>query len=264
MANPKQLSPKDIIAQSGHTHHSKVVAALRQLGWSVTVSPYYSDNFTDKPREIDIIAEKAFDRSDRVAGIRGHVVVRLFIECKYVPSTTVFWFDAKDMARAIELVARDTGWNKDDLAAYAHPYIMHQLAREPVAKLFSSGRSDDSEGFARAINQTLNGLAYYRHREVARRNTNAHVLAQLTFPLIALNSFALLHRTDMNDSVTIPIAEPFQLEVNYAYKQNNSDRNEYFLIDVVSLDSLALFLTSIEENEVRAMGQHVFRRHVRR
>lgn len=33
--------------------------ALRGRGWTVTVSPYYSENFTDKPREIDIIAEKA-------------------------------------------------------------------------------------------------------------------------------------------------------------------------------------------------------------
>ena len=48
---------KDIINKSGNGFHARVVKLLRNDNWTVLVSPYYSDNFTDKPREIDVIAE---------------------------------------------------------------------------------------------------------------------------------------------------------------------------------------------------------------
>ena len=50
----------------------------------------------------------------------------------------------------------------------------------------------------------------------------------------------------------ISITEPFKLEVNYAYidKEKNA-KNEYFLIDVLSIDNLDDFFSSIEENEIK-------------
>lgn len=263
MAVPKTLSAQDIIAKSGHTFHSKVVTLFRKLGWYVAVSPFYSDNFTDKPREIDIIAEKAFAYSNHFDSEFGDVYLRLFIECKYVSTLTVFWFDAKDIEQAISCVVRQTGWKEPQ--AYAAPYQLHHLANNGVAKLFDSGRSrgEDNEAFSRAINQTLNGLVYYRARPslALRRRSGRRTLLTMTFPLIALNSFSELQQTHMNEpTTTLPILEPFQLEVNYAYKANENDRSEYFLIDVVALDMLPAFLESLEQNEVQAMLQNLSRR----
>lgn len=261
----KKLTPEEIVSQSGHNHHSKAVAALRGLNWTVTVSPFYSDNFTDKPREIDIIAEKAFPCEDPYSTVNGFVLVRLFIECKFMPlsATTVFWFDGKDVARASELVDREMKWPAGDPRTRALPHELHHLARTSVAKLFASGqsRTDEGEAFARAINQTLNGLIYYRNREAARRVPSARLLGQLTFPLILVNSFASLHRIEMGNlaSTPAPIAQPFELEVNYAYRKDEANRDEYFLIDVVSLDSLKAFLASLEQNEVAAMTRHIIR-----
>ena len=80
----KILNPvQKIIEKSGNSFHSRVVKLLRDEKWTVLVSPYYSDNFTDKPREIDVIAERNLDVSDFIRDWLGTLNVRLFIECKY-------------------------------------------------------------------------------------------------------------------------------------------------------------------------------------
>ena len=43
---------ESIVKEHWHSFHARVVATLRDLDWTVVVSPYYSDNFTDKPREL--------------------------------------------------------------------------------------------------------------------------------------------------------------------------------------------------------------------
>jgi hypothetical protein len=71
MTESKASNPEAILKRSGHAQHSRVVNLLRGDGWSVVVSPYYSDNFSDKPREIDIIAEKAFSYDHAWHGVPG-------------------------------------------------------------------------------------------------------------------------------------------------------------------------------------------------
>src|SRR3990167_4184803 len=107
MANEKDA--REIVERSGNRLHTQVVNLLRQEGWSVLVSPHYSDNFTEKPREIDIIAEKKFDVREFALGWLGTLDVRLFVECKYLNGKTVFWFDVKDKASAGERINNVTG-----------------------------------------------------------------------------------------------------------------------------------------------------------
>lgn len=91
---------QDIIQKNGNNFHYKVVNFLRERGWFVLVSPYYNDNYTDKPREIDIIAEKPFDIHNLFGDQwLGTVNVRLFIECKYINGVMVLWFDQKTITR---------------------------------------------------------------------------------------------------------------------------------------------------------------------
>jgi hypothetical protein len=261
MAPSKTQTPQDIIRQSGHSFHARVVKLLRDLGWSVIVSPYYSDNFTDKPREIDIIAERPFRYEHPAFGLYGDVVVQLFIECKYVLAPTVFWFDAKDVERAVARIRTDTGWPDPRRGKGLNQH--HYLSSNPVAKLFSSGsgRSDENEAFSRAINQNLNALVYYRHRGglVLSHSSSGKTLGHLAFPIIAVNAFDNMYSTDMADSSIVnPVVEPFQLEVNYAYTdKDRNGHNEYFLIDVVSLAHLTDFLAALDTNDVGAMMEFI-------
>lgn len=254
MQNSNKELAEEIIKRSGNSFHSKVVKQLRESGWGVLVSPHYSDNFTDKPREIDIIAEKKFDVDEFIYGWLGTVNVRLFIECKYVNGNNVFWFDAKDKDRAAERIMRDTGMEdlQRDLSTQKH----HYYSDAPVAKLFSSdkGRSEDNEMMSKAINQNLNATVYYRNKGdlnliKTSKGYIERVLNYLSYPIIVVNSFDHFYSTDMDGSCkATPITEPFQLEVNYAYTDKEiNQHSEYFIIDVVSLDKLPDFLSSVIE-----------------
>src|SRR3989304_4244472 len=79
---------KVIIDQSGNTFHCKVLKYLQEKGWIVLISPYYNDNVSSKPREIDLIAEKEFNVEDGLRTPFRTVKVKLFIECKYIPQKT--------------------------------------------------------------------------------------------------------------------------------------------------------------------------------
>lgn len=261
----KKSDVQEIIERSGNSFHSRVVNKLRELEWSVLVSPHYSDNFTDKPREIDIIAEKKFDVHEFIHDWLGTLNVRLFIECKYVGDDLVFWFEGKDIERATQRIMRDT--RMDDPRKNTEITKHHYYANTPVAKLWASNskKSEDNEVINKAINQVLNGTIYYRSRNdlklVPSKNGYVdRVLKRVSYPLIVVNSFDNFHATQMNgDGAPEPITEPFALEVNYAY--TDKDRNgvsEYFLIDVVSLDKLPDFLASaIEKADVAALAEKI-------
>jgi len=258
MPTPKKSKVSEIIEKSGNTFHVKVVNLLREQGWEVLVSPYYSDNFTDKPREIDIITEKPFDTYDFSTWI-GSVNARLFVECKYINGDTVFWFDSKDKNRSIERIMTDTGMDHPNHNINIKEH--HYYDSTSVAKLFSSekSRSEDNELINKAINQNLNALVYYRDRgDLIPENPNrgSNVLRRVTYPLIVVNSFDNFFKTDMNDESggVEAITEPFQLEVNYAYvDKGKNSKNEYFLIDVVSIDKLPEFLSMIETRDINAV-----------
>src|SRR3954463_3413355 len=95
---------KSIVLESGNSFHCRVVRFLQDNGWHTQISPYYMDNSTNKPREIDLIAEKFWMYKDPFRRASGTVNVKLFIECKYIPQVNVFWFSPKDKLSAKQWV----------------------------------------------------------------------------------------------------------------------------------------------------------------
>jgi hypothetical protein len=252
---------QNIIEKSGNRLHTQVVNLLRKEAWSVLVSPYYSDNFTEKPREIDIIAERKFDVTEVFDEWLGTLNVRLFIECKYLKGKSVFWFDAKDRERAAERIKKDTGME--------HPNYdiskLHHAGTAPVAKLFATDKGgDENDVWSKAINQNLNAFVYYRGKtdlipQRDRRGVHRPLL-HVSYPLIVCNSLNEVFRTDMADETekVEPVKEPFQLEVNYAYTNSaHVGINEYFLIDVMGIDQLSAFLTKLQNTDVAAIQEKV-------
>ena len=257
MTEKKKPAVEEILEKSGNSFHARVVNLLREQKWTALVSPYYSDNFTDKPREIDIITEKVFDVNEFVRQWLGTVNVRLSIECKYVVGDIVFWFDNKDSVRARDRVMTDTGIS-DEHNLVVQGY--HYLDAVPVAKLFSSERGrEDNEWMSKAINQNLNALVYYRGKKdliPPNPHLRNQVLRHISYPIIVVNSFDTFYQMDMTnpDAVVEKITEPFQLEVNYAYiDDKKNSQNEYFLIDVVSIDTLQTFLSTLEKRDIETL-----------
>lgn len=261
---PGDLEAVKEVLKHGNSLHSRVVRLLRGQRWEVLVSPYYSDNFTDKPREIDVIAEREYDVHEFM-DLVGILKVQLFIECKNINEKIVFWFDEKDINKATELIQRETG-----MADPAHNVTItkhHYYNDASVAKLFASskGRSEDNEIMSRAINQNLNAFIYHRGR-IDQLFPGPRMYAprpsilerRVQYPIIVVNSFDNFFGVDMSDDTEQPkkISSPFQLEVNYAYvDQTRKACNEYFLIDVVSLDTLPSFLAQLDKSDINIIKQ---------
>ncbi len=241
---------KAIVAQSGNTFHCKVLKYLQSKGWTVLISPYYNDNISNKPREIDLIAEKAFEAKDTWGKFCGTVNVKLFIECKYISQKSVFWFHDKDKKAAEDLVTSTTPLRKDNTYTEKHHYIE---GSDRIAKLFAEEgkKSSDNEVFYKALNQSLNAMVYYRDKGSIIKvpsGRRSYILSSVSYPIIVCNSFENLYRVEVDfDSDPLKILENFQLEVNYAYMASNgSNRNEYFLIDILNFDFFDTFLEKMK------------------
>ncbi len=242
-----------IINESGNSFHCRVTNHLKENGWHTMVSPYYMDSASNKPREIDLIAEKSWLHNDQYEDRYGTINLKLFIECKYIPQTNVFWFSDKDIISTREWLMSNTPLRERNMFTEQH----HYLATNPkVAKLFASKNRPnvENEVIYKALNQSLNAMVYLRRSGSIipeKSNQNNNILATIEIPVILCNSFEKFYRVEMEDpSSPERIQDNFQLEVNYAYlDQNRNHRNEYFLIDIVDFNRLEGFLSHLESDK---------------
>jgi len=240
-----------IVDESGNSFHCKVTNFLKEKGWHTLVSPYYTDSATNKPREIDLIAENQWSRERDFSRKSGAIVIKLFIECKYITQPTVFWFSNKDIEAATKWVTSNTPLtSKDNIYTQKHHYLD---PAHNVAKLFASknNRGAENEVIYRALNQSLNAMVYLRGSESKIpdiKSGRIPELASVEMPVILCNSFSNFYRIEMeNQSTPEIINENFQLEVNYAYRDlQGNHRSEYFLIDVVDFNKIDDYLKVLE------------------
>lgn len=241
MSLPEKI--QHLVETSGNSFHAKVARWLQTDGWHIRVSPYYMDQSQNKAREIDLVAEKRWPIKDTFGRCSGDVVIRLFVECKFVPSHAVFWFTEKDMSAAENLVCGLGGFRRDNSYTKEHHYISSGAR---VAKLFASeaGRGQDSEPFYKALNQVLNSQVSMSGQPPASPNLRSHAGGKrlvVNYPVVVCNSFEKLFSTDFyEEGVPAPICQNFQLEVQYAYMDRaGNHRDDYFLIDFVEYSRLS-------------------------
>lgn len=242
-----------IVNESGNSFHCRVTNYLKEKGWRTLVSPYYMDGGTNKPREIDLVAEKHWIFNDRHHGQYGAVIIKLFIECKYIPQPNVFWFSEKDIAAATKWLVSNTPLRENNMFTNKH----HYLASGPrVAKLFASKNKPNAENevIYKALNQSLNAMVYLRGKESLIpeiEDGRIPTLASIEMPVVLCNSFADFYRVEMENSGTPQrLDENFQLEVNYAYMDlNGKQRSDYFLLDIVDFEKIDSYLSVLEADK---------------
>jgi len=207
------------------------------------------DQTQDKARELDLVAEKLWPIKDGFGNEIGNVVVRLFVECKYVAAEAVFWFTPKDLQAARQLVCRMAPFRDNNAYTDRHHYL---ATSQRVAKVFSSagGKGTENEPIFKALNQALNATVAMRARPVTHPNVTGRPggrLVTLNYPVVVCSSFDQFYAVDFfTDGEPQPIADNFQLEVQYAYfDQAGSSKNELFLLDFVEFGKLQQFETAI-------------------
>ena len=232
-----------IIEKSGNGFHLRTAMYLKSLGWDITIGQYYADPVTDKPREIDILAKKNFP----IADSGKHILVELFIECKYVSEENVIWFTEKDFKKAKNLV-RNNNMMRDcedhQLSTIVGLYQKqhHYIKPNQVGKLTAKEKGSDI--FFDGINSCLHSLISLE----GRTYENYH----LEYPVIILNSFDKIYEVTENPNEPyIKIQDNFQLEINYSYmSKENRQLSKYFLVDVISFNSLKSFLDEIRNVDI--------------
>ena len=250
MGVPDEVS--DLVRNSGNNFHAKVARWLSGNDWHVVVSPYYLDQTQNKAREIDLIAEKLWPVKNVFGRPMDDVAMRLFIECKFVPSHTVFWFADKDQDSAQDLVCASGSFRADNMYTKRHHYLAHS---SKVAKLFatSASKAQENEPFYKALNQALNAMVSMRGQPVSipalkRSGKTPRVIIEL--PVVVCSSFDQIYSVDFHtESNPELIKDNFQLEVRYAYiDRYNNQRDDYFLLDFVEFSQLEKFAKGIDED----------------
>lgn len=259
MSVPSQV--QELIDNSGNSFHAKVARWFASSGWSVTISPYYMDQSQQKARELDLIVEKVWPIEDTFGHWQGDVAVRLFVECKFLPGYSVFWFTDKDRSAIEDLLCASGKYRPNNVHTKKHHYLS---SGDRVAKLFASSnaRGQESEPFYKALNQSLNALVSMR-RQSPRAFSSARrggIQLTLDFPVVVCSSFSQLYAADFSGiRETSIVRENFQLEVQYAYVETSGQsRNELFLLDIVEYERLSQFVTAVAE-DARVAG--LFARH---
>ena len=240
----------NLISGSGNNFHAKVARWLNARGWHIVVSPYYMDQSQNKAREIDLVAERFWPITDSFGRKVDEVAVRLFVECKFVPNHTVFWFTEKTTYSARQLVYSAGIFPENNSYTEKH----HYLSSSPkVAKLFatSGSRPPDADPIYKALNQCLNALVSMRGQPVAQeplRRRPPKVV--LEYPVVICSSFESFFGVDFYaEGSPMQLTDNFQLEVRYAYwDASGSRRDEYFLLDFVDFQRLDSFEGLIAED----------------
>lgn len=240
-----------LVSESGNSFHARVARWLQDNGWHVAVSPYYMDQTQIKAREIDLVAERLWPVMDHWGRQPvGDVAVRLFVECKYIPAYSAFWFVDKDLEAAERLVCSNGRFRMDNTYTKKH----HYLSQSPrVAKLFAAsiGRGSDNDPYYKALNQVLNAMVSMRGGTVSvpeLKKRGRGPMALLEFPVVVCSSFQQMYGVDFfAESSPVQIVDNFQLEIEYAYlDKRGAHQDEYLLLDFVEYDKLKTFLAAIE------------------
>lgn len=247
-----------LVAGSGNNFHAKVARWMLADGWHVTVSPYYMDQTQNKAREIDLVAEKLWPVMDSWGrGRLGYVAVRLFVECKFIPSYSVFWFTDKDMKAAKDLVCGVGAFRPDNIYTDKHHYLSHS---QRVAKLFATSvaRGADNDPYYRALSQVLNAMIAMRGGAVSApplKGRDESPMALLEFPVVVCSSFQQVYGVDFySESDPVQIQENFQLEIQYAYLGRAGRQvEEHLLLDFVEFDQLGKYMSLIDESAKAAV-----------
>jgi len=248
----------ELIEKSGNGFHTKVARYLRENDWTVRLGQYYVDAATDKPREIDLIAERVLLQG-RPYRNQVELHLRLIIECKYVPSDVVFWMDAMDVVSATALIESTTPMKSSRSSLSRHHYLQ---GRTVVAKLFA-GRPDgkeDSDPVFRALNQCMGGYVNTGRLQIIDQKSSSKAVLDLSYPIIVFNCFEKFHQINMVGSgpnTAEAVKDNFQFEAHYAYKRENRAASQYMLVDMVSYDLFDRFLASLykEAEEVMLLSE---------
>lgn len=255
-AEDQQL--QDIIDKSGNKLHLDVTNLLRDKGWDVTISPYYVDEHSEKPREIDVLASKVTTvetKSPAFSVSKREFKITLCIECKYLTDNkSIFWVDEQaqinDSAlirRGVErsISIRDTNTRFTEYSNLHHYNVLN--SEDKIGILYDNSNKKDDRIF-KSFTQSIKSLIFFRNQSQLQPNT-------IFYPIVVYNpSNIYLYNLQSNEHKPMNHCGLF---LNYSYIErigSNSAISEEFIVDFVLFDVLDKFLDKID-NEITSLSE---------
>ncbi len=258
-SNPSLKKVETLVEESGMITHFKTTSKFRKNGWEVLVSPFYHDSISDTVREADLVVEKQFNSDTNPFHSSVQVNVQLFVECKYIKHEIVFWFDAVDKDRAVQSIERETGLEiAIRRSADIEPGKFHYLKGNSAVKLFSANANKEDVIY-KALNQCLHSQINFRKKgkNPIKKQFSDHQDARgyvVQYPVIVCEGFDKLQKVEFEEDgtfITKSLKDHFMIETNY--------RDDYFLVDVVDINYLETFLSSLGQEIQDIVSAHSFK-----
>lgn len=244
MANEKEKqTPDEIVNLSGHNLHLRIASILEKEGWKVAISPYYVDDLTDKPREIDIVARKYFTYESRADKEQKTFYLVLVIDCKHLNQNVVIWGKENQLKgqaiftnmenRLSKLTESSENWSR-----YSKYW--------GVGRLISEGSKSNSlqEGILQAVKATL---------DVFRTSNSPSVF----FPAVVYEleenvKISSVGNMAFGDTKPKAIDADWIFHINYAYLDytlapSGKRRQRDFYVDLVEEKNFIDFLHKLDE-----------------
>ncbi|MDO8451530.1 MAG: hypothetical protein Q7S76_01540 [bacterium] len=239
----KELQQK--ILESGHNLHLRVASDLENEGWDVELASYYVDDLSDKPREIDIVAEMPFHGGSVSDGSLEEIFrTRLFIECKHFKTPIALRTLPIDISEAHESIVTHTlGKTSSDIWGDRHHY-----AKPRVAKLWTT-MEERNDPFFDGLASTTKSLLYYLGTRASRG---------IFYPVLVYDGIDGMYEiqgSDLSNLESAPLVKRALVSFNYAYNEvfTNKPRRRPLLIDVVHSDELPTLIKEVMKEGERAI-----------
>lgn len=230
---------KKIIEGSGNNLHFEVVEILERNNWEVEISPYYVDDLSGKPREVDIIARREIGLDDFTTPT-AHQTMKLpvfwailCIECKHLKDPVVFWMHKNSKYKN---ALASYNLDLEELLRNAEEEFHYKSFGSKVAKLYDTTKDQENNIF-NAITQPIKSLLWYQQQTS---------LKGIYYPIFIYDGQDKLHIKDGD------AREDIIIHLNYVYKMFPMARSKSkdFYVDILHKTMFEDFLNKKLEPEI--------------
>lgn len=254
---------KKAIEESGNRLHLRVANLLVKEGWTVQLSPYYVDELTATPREIDIIASRRVSVNNTFGNEKDHFWIHLVIECKRLTKATAFYefrnqrpFDPIDAIRKGDLNRSEI----IDNMSFAQNH--HYVQRSSTARLYELERGETASAtdeVYKSITQAVKALIFQEYGFKGRPEGRA-----LYYPVVIYNGIDGIWSLAGSPEPNVEASELKKTSLyalQYAYRDmgNSNIRKEWFIVDFVHENALPKLLEDIAKDRKGLIGGMEFR-----
>jgi hypothetical protein len=247
------------IKGTGFPLELRVTDIFSKQGWSVMNNVYYIDKDEMKGREIDLIAENFFRKSDGTNGL--YFCFSLLVEMKKTEKKPWIFFTSNNGNRHYPRHTVQNSYAKN--VRLSNVFMFEQHLHKKLGQSFYQGFTGNSgrDDIFKAISGSVKALCHFKESSYIHHDNDNKFVIQLFEPLVILQGD--LFSASLNDEGDIEIEETNYVQMLFNYlspnynTENNYQLNSSFLVHVVRFEYLNFFLEDYLSKQNRVFNQMI-------